>query len=76
FGSQHFLFSSADASWSLTYRDLWGLAVTPEKTVTECRIGDTRVISVKGLGINRRSLILALSIIVKCVHRFYEGVRQ
>lgn len=65
-------YRSSEAYLRVPYRDLPQLQITRERSITDFRIGISRLISTKGLGVTRASVILALSIIQKCIQASAE----
>jgi hypothetical protein len=65
-------FKSKESYLKIPYGELPYLEITRTEAVTDFRIGSSRKISTKGLGINRRSAILAISIIQKYIQAFKQ----
>ena len=62
--------------WSLSYLDLHQLPITLGESITQLRIGEHRVIDLKGLGVPRRAIQPTLSLIGKCIYEVLEKARQ
>ncbi len=65
-------YRASETYFRVPYCDLPQLQITREQCITDLRIGISRLISTKGLGVTRASVILALSIIQKCIQASAE----
>lgn len=76
FSTQALHYCDHNSLWSIPYVDLHQIPITLGKAITEIKLGEGRVINVKGLGVSRRSLLPAITIIAKCVNQEWITTRK
>jgi hypothetical protein len=76
FGTHALHYCDNSSLWFVPYVDLHRIPITLGATITEIRLGEDRVINVKGLGVSRRSLLPIITIIAKCVNPAWETTRN
>ncbi len=68
FSDRSLHYAKDDERWAIPYVDLHQLPITLGESITQLRLGDHRVVELKGLGIPRRAIQPVLSIIGKCMY--------
>jgi len=69
-------YAKDDECWAVSYAELHQLPITLGESITQLRIGEHRVIDLKGLGVPRRAIQPALSLIGKCVYEVSDAAWQ
>ncbi len=69
-------YAKDDECWAVSYVDLHKLPITLGESITQLRIGEHRVIDLKGLGVPRRAIQPTLSLIGKCIYEVSDAVWQ
>lgn len=65
-GSLHY--AKDNERWAIPYGDLHQLPITHGDSITQLKLGEHRVVELKGLGVPRRAIQPVLSIIGKCIY--------
>ena len=65
-------YAKDEERWAVSYVDLHQLPITLGESITQLRIGENRVIELKGLGVPRRAILPTLSLIGKCIYEVSE----
>ena len=68
FSDRSFYYAKDGESWAIPYVDMHQLPITLGESITQLRLGDHRVVELKGLGVPRRAIHPVLSIIGKCMY--------
>ncbi len=68
FSDRSLHYAKDDERWAISYVDLHQLPITLGESITQLRLGEHRVVELKGLGVPRRAIQPVLSIIGKCMY--------
>jgi hypothetical protein len=68
FSDKSLYYAKDDERWAIPYVDLHQLPITLVESITQLKLGEHRVIELKGLGVPRRAIQPALSLIGKCIY--------
>lgn len=66
-------YAKDDERWAVSYMDLHQLPITLGETITQLRIGEHRVIDLKGLGVPRRAIQPVLKLIGQCIYEVSDA---
>jgi hypothetical protein len=68
FSDRSLHYAKGDEHWSVSYVELHQLPIKLGDTISQLILGKTRVIDLKGLGVPRRAIQPALSMVGKCIY--------
>ena len=73
--SERALYYTKDVNrWAVSYGDLHQLPITLEGSISQLRLGESRLIDLKGLGVPRLAIQFTLSLLGKLVYELSDGV--
>ncbi len=73
FSNRSLHYAKDDERWAVSYVDLHQLPITLGESITQLKLGQHRVIELKGLGVPRRAIQPALSLIGKCIYEVSDA---
>jgi hypothetical protein len=66
-------YAKDDVRWAVSYIDLNRLPITLGESITQLKIGEYRVIDLKGIGVPRRAIQPTLSLLGKCIYEVSDA---